>query len=355
MKVSYHPPSPPFSENFHISAFRRRVMQLEVQVKDVFTGQVKTLRFSTPSVRLGRNQLNDIPLDDPFVSEWHGIIRIDSPTVAYVDMGSTNGTLLGGKRLPKNVPTPLAATSTLVLGRHEIVVTPAAVPAPNPAAAEPGVRFGKTIGLGQPLPTLGPPTGVPVRVREASTSEAGEHAPSGEHAPAPAGDARRADEILGAFCEAFVGLRKGFEQFGAEVGVRTVSGSTPLHRGRTAEEIRSYLMDPSVDPAISTRELIGVFADFGIHHVAMMGGITEGVRALLQSLDPRAFELGGGGFFSGSKTRAQWQAYLEQFDQLAGDDEQLHSAIFGDEFARAYAGVSTSGAPASGDDTKDDE
>jgi predicted component of type VI protein secretion system len=324
-------------------------MQLEVQVKDVFAGQVKTLRFSSPSVRLGRNQLNDIPLDDPFVSEWHGVIRVDGPTVAYVDMGSTNGTLLGGKRLPKNVPTPLSASSTLVLGRHEIVVTPAAVPAPSPVAAEPGARFGKTIGLGQPLPALRPSAAVPVRVREASLSE------SGEQAPAPAGDARRADEILGAFCEAFVGLRKGFEQFGAEVGVRTVSGSTPLHRGRTADEIRSYLMDPSVDPAISTRELIGVFADFGIHHVAMMGGITEGVRVLLQSLDPRAFELGGGGFFSGSKTRAQWQAYLEQFDQLAGDDEQLHSAIFGDEFARAYAGVSTSGSPASGDDTKDDE
>jgi predicted component of type VI protein secretion system len=324
-------------------------MLLEVQVKDVVTGQARTLRFDTPSVRLGRNQLNDIPLDDPFVSEWHGVLRVDGAGIAYVDMGSTNGTLLGGKRVPKNVPAPLTPSSLLVLGRHEIKVSPAA-PAPvpsQPGLSEPGARFNKTIGLGQPLPALrSSPGAVPVRV-----DQSGARAPELAQGPAPAAereDARRADEILMAFCEAFVGLRKGFEQFGAEVGVRTVNGTTPLHRGRTAAEIRSYLLDPAVDPAVSTRELIGLFADFGIHHVAMMGGITEGVRALLQSLDPRAFEVGGGGLFSGSKkSKAQLQEYLDHFEQLVSDDEQLHASIFGDEFARAYASVSVGDAGAS--------
>ena len=83
-----------------------------------------------------------------------------------------------------------------------------------------------------------------------------------------------------------------------------------------------------------------------------MEGITEGVRALLQSLDPRAFELGGGGgLFSGSKkARTQWNAYVEQFDQLVTHDEQLHGAIFGDEFARAYASVTRGRARGADDD-----
>jgi hypothetical protein len=342
LKLSYHPA---------LAAPCRGSPMLEVQVKDVVTGQARTLRFSTPSVRLGRNQLNDIPLDDPFVSEWHGVLRIDGTDVAYVDMGSTNGTLLGGKRVPKNVPAPLTPSSLLVLGRHEIKISPVAAPAPPPL--EPGHRFNKTIGLGQPLPALRPPAvAVPVRLDDSGALRVPDHAAL---PAAPTADARRADEVLTAFCEAFVGLRKGFEQFGAEVGVRTVNGTTPLHRGRTAAEIRSYLLDPSVDPAVSTRELIGLFADFGIHHVAMMGGITEGVRALLQSLDPRAFELGGGGFLTGSKkSRAQWQTYVDQFDQLVGDDEQLHAAIFGDEFARAYVGVSAGG-PGAGDARGDGE
>ena len=41
----------------------------------------------------------------------------------------------------------------------------------------------------------------------------------------------RQRRLLDAFSEAFVGLRKGYEQFGSEVGVRTINGATPLHQG----------------------------------------------------------------------------------------------------------------------------
>ena len=39
--------------------------------------------------------------------------------------------------------------------------------------------------------------------------------------------------------------------------------------------------------------------------------------------------------FSGAKLKHQWKAYLERFDQMATDDNELHAAVFGDEFARA--------------------
>ena len=101
-----------------------------------------------------------------------------------------------------------------------------------------------------------------------------------------------------------------------------------------------YLLQPNLDPTAASRELIAIFADLGIHHIAMMEAITEGVRAVLQSLDPRANELDTGpGLFTRGKTKAQWKTYLERFDQLVTDDNELHAAIFSDEFARAYASV----------------
>jgi len=71
---------------------------------------------------------------------------------------------------------------------------------------------------------------------------------------------------------------------------------------------------------------------------------------VLQSLDPRANDLDTGPrLFTTGKTKTQWKEYLERFDQLVTDDNELHAAIFGDEFARAYASV-TLGEATGGDD-----
>src|SRR5947199_10819236 len=88
-------------------ALRPCAMPLEVTVKDPTSTSNRTLTFAKSPVRIGRNQLNDIALDDPFVSEWHGLIHFGADTVDYYDLGSTNGTVLDGKRLAKNVPAPL--------------------------------------------------------------------------------------------------------------------------------------------------------------------------------------------------------------------------------------------------------
>jgi hypothetical protein len=164
--------------------------------------------------------------------------------------------------------------------------------------------------------------------------------PPPESPAAPVGEApsRRQQQILEAFAEAFVGLRKGYEQFGVEVGVRTINGRTALHRARTAQALLEYLLQSDAPVATVKRDLIGIFADFGIHHIAMMAAVTEGVRALLHSLDPRVNDLDvGGGLFSGSRFKSKWNAYLERFDQILTDDKELHGSIFGPEFARAYA------------------
>ena len=121
-------------------------MVLEVKINAPVSGVNRTLLVAKSPVRIGRNQLNDISLDDPFVSEWHGIIRFDDKSVAYFNLGSTNGTLLDGKRLTKNVGTELSDASRLQLGLLELVV----LRDTKKGAALMGAGPAKTIGWGRP-------------------------------------------------------------------------------------------------------------------------------------------------------------------------------------------------------------
>src|SRR4051812_2398870 len=367
-------------------------------------GTSQTLRFAKSPIRIGRNQLNDISLDDPFVSEWHGTIRFDRHSVAYFDLGSTNGTVLEGARLVKNVATPLTETSRLKVGLLYIQVAPEMddeqpTPPPTPSSSGPDLQHTMPWGLVNRAALFGPggaagsPGGVvtgpggsgAIRANPGSSASAmpgsaalpglpsGSTAAPGWSADAPTappvsrdvargpaaglGENEHTRRLLEAFTEAFIGLRKGYEQFGAEVGVRTINGNTPLHRARSQRELLDYVMQPNLDTDAIARDIIAIFADFGIHHIAMMQGVTEGVRTLLQSLSPQANDLDAGArLFSGGKAKTQWKAYLERFEQMINDDNELHTAVFGNEFARAYASVTQGdGAKASGTDDSGDE
>lgn len=302
-------------------------MPIELTVKISGSGADRTLTFSESPVRVGRNQLNDIAIDDPFISQWHGLIRFGEEGITYADLGSTNGSIIEGVRLPTNVPSRLTNRSCILLGLIELAVSTRSKELTGPRST---MAWGHQ-GRGSSGPISAPATDPR---RNLVT-------PPPREPPAPpvgAVPSHRQQQILEAFGEAFVGLRKGYEQFGVEVGVRTINGRTALHRARTAQALLEYLLESDAPVATVKRDLIGIFADFGIHHIAMMAAVTEGVRALLQSLDPRVNDLDvGGGLFSGSRFKSKWNAYLERFDQILTDDKELHAAIFGPEFARAYA------------------
>jgi len=316
-------------------------MPIEITVEISGSGSDRTLTFSESPVRVGRNQLNDITIDDPFVSQWHGLIRFGSEGITYSDLGSTNGSIIEGVRLSTNVPNRLSDRSRVLLGRIELAV--------SMAREDTGPR--KTIGWGHPS-SHGRPSAEPIAAH-AVAAPGGLGRPPRPQLSASQGrepPSQRQQQILEAFSEAFVGLRKGYEQFGVEVGVRTINGRTALHRARTAQAVLEYLLQSDAPVATVKRDLIGIFADFGIHHIAMMAAVTEGVRALLHALEPGANDLDvGGRFFGSSKSRAKWTAYLERFDQILTDDRELHASIFGPEFARAYARATL------GDGSKDDK
>jgi predicted component of type VI protein secretion system len=356
-------------------------MVIQILFRDPRSGSERKYEFDQSPVRIGRNPLNNVVLEGNFVSGWHGIIRFDDTGTYYFDLGSTNGTCLDGKRLPKNTAIPVLQTTQFTIWLFELIVTPSvpgtlATPQQRPAAVSTMAVTGRSTELIQAGATPQTPSHahsspsriIPVGGRmsppqTASSAPAQVSAPTPNHAhihssavvsarppsqfptPDPIGNQPtdrllRCLRIIGAFSEAFMGLKKGYEQFGAEVGVRPLTGTTPLHRARTSQEIVEYVLDPATDPDVCARDLNAVFADMGIHDVALMEGISQSVRVLLAKLDPNALDFKlGAGLWSGSKAKARWSEYVETFNNLLAEDAALHAEIFGEEFAAAYASV----------------
>jgi predicted component of type VI protein secretion system len=377
-------------------------MVIQVIVRDPRSGTEQKYEFDQSPIRIGRNPLNNIVLEGNFVSGWHGIIRFDDSGTFYFDLGSTNGTSLDGKRLQKNTPIPIAQATRVSIWMFELTIIPDAVSStavrkspPRPFPVETLVGTGRSTEVfSTPVPNQAPagisrsqlhappaashiPSAPPLSASQISPSRivsAGTRAPAGsasslrQPSQVGASKAQAADDpherlvrclrIIGAFADAFMGLKKGYEQFGAEVGVRPLRGTTRLHRARTSEEVIAYVLDPASNPEACARDLNAVFADMGIHDLALIEGISQSVRSLLAKLDPNSLDLkASAGLWSGGKAKAKWTSYVEAFNTLLGEDSALHAEIFGEEFAAGYASVARGGEDGAdaGDDAGDSE
>jgi len=292
-------------------------MVIKVKLTDPQTGSDRTFEFDQSPIRVGRNALNSIVIEDRFVSQWHGMLRFDETSITYVDLGSTNGTRLQGERLAKNTTISLPDPAQLGISRFELRVTAGlAGPAVSNSPSTKIMNWGESQ---QNEPHAAPPLAAPAQSNEPDRLA-------------------RCQRILEGFSDAFVALKKGYEEFGSEVGVRPLAGNTPLHRARTGREVIDHLLASSRDVEGCLRELKAVFADMGIHHLALMEGITQGIRALLESLDP-GMQDAGSGLFPRSRSKAQWASYRDRFATLIAEDTALHAEIFGVQFARGYASV----------------
>src|SRR5512140_32466 len=77
-----------------------RMLPLVIQVEDLREGTSTKTAFGKSPVRIGRSELNDLVLPQPFVSQWHAQVEFDDARMEYVDLGSTNGSILGGQPMP---------------------------------------------------------------------------------------------------------------------------------------------------------------------------------------------------------------------------------------------------------------
>lgn len=97
-------------------------VSLIVEVFDSDRNVRHTFSFARTPVRVGRSPLNDLPLDRSFVSHCHGVLHSDGNEVVFVDLGSTNGSFVGGVRLGKNSLTKLKEGASLQIGSLELHV-----------------------------------------------------------------------------------------------------------------------------------------------------------------------------------------------------------------------------------------
>ena len=88
--------------------------------------------------RLGRNEQNDLPINDPTVSGFHCQIDLEHDTVIVRDLGSTNGTFINSVPIRQAILEP---GQTLRLGSVELFFPPdAAATAPISAPPPPVAR-----------------------------------------------------------------------------------------------------------------------------------------------------------------------------------------------------------------------
>jgi type VI secretion system protein len=443
------------------------VRPIVISVFDAETGTTSEHTFTNSPVRIGRNPLNDLPLPFAFVSGWHAIVRFDDTSARFFDLGSTNGTLLDGRRVQAGESVNIVDTLAVTIGRLELrfgrpwdrasasppaeagwgpaathtaaapdypaPIAPHTAAAPGgPPPAQPGwgtVASG-TIdpervmprAAGAPAGTahvpmseihqaiarvrgqvdawreqwtqlsaslrqiLGPMdpaarlftltmmqreypalahepefaewmarAGMPITSAPAARSGGGDLGPiqhlseslrPGEEPPRSPEEATRflqcVEDVTRASAKAFVELQKGQEQFGNEMGVRTIKEFTPLHAAGTAENVLKYLLDWQAGGPHRTQELVGVYADLMIHQVALINGVMEGARGLLSRLDPGGLERSVSAAWP-TRAAALWKHFVQLHRQLVEDDRKLTEAIFGPEFARAYAEVGGEG------------
>jgi type VI secretion system protein ImpI len=76
-----------------------------------------------------------------------------------------------------------------------------------------------------------------------------------------------------------------------------------------------------------------------LHQVALLDGVMEGVRSLLDELSPQAIEQavgsGGAAGLLGSKYKARWEEFCQRFEKLS-EGQQAFSYVFGQDFAEVY-------------------
>ncbi|WP_338865774.1 FHA domain-containing protein [Myxococcus stipitatus] len=148
--------------------------------------------------------------------------------------------------------------------------------------------------------------------------------------------------VLETFGQAFVELRQGHDQFGQEMAVTMVRDVTPLSKSKNSREVLRYLLDwKTGDGGERVKELMGGFVDVMIHQIALLNGMRDGVRALLERLS-QGGEPEERSFLSrlwpfGASRKLKWLE--EEMRRLSEEERELTKALFGQEFAKAYHAI----------------
>jgi type VI secretion system protein ImpI len=399
---------------------------LLARVFDTQANQSFEATFERFPVRVGRNQLNDLPIDRPYVSQFHAAFEIRNDIQVFVkDLGSTNGTVYKGQRLVRDQLIDITSAPEVTIGPIVIRLgLSQAQQRPLEESKEAGVLdFGQgpetTRALAHRFGALAPGaedpyirqvapyieayrqawqtvyrviydhlTRLPPDVRNAYLRRLGyEHAALSlegdfrkiaqyygvdlrsftqagpgqaalsalaelastlapgtklpDDVPSLLAFSKRLRDAVEVFLRCFISLRDGYQEFSKEVLDREKTNREPVAAAKDATELGVILLGHNAS-ADTARSLQNTFVEVMSHQVALMNGVMEGVKQLLQRLSPKSleaeFERSGkkGGLFS-NRFEALWKLYEIRHGDYAGEDKETFMVIFGPQFSRAYA------------------
>jgi type VI secretion system protein ImpI len=153
-------------------------------------------------------------------------------------------------------------------------------------------------------------------------------------------------DAIEVFCRCFIPLREGYAQFVSSLDLQRAANMRSFNRSpaylavegaRDSEGLARGLLDWTERSLDGPKAIEGIYADLMIHQVALLDGVMQGVRALLDELSPMNIEREGaaGRFALSNRYKELWQSYCEKFEDLA-EEKQAFSRIFGHEFTEAY-------------------
>jgi hypothetical protein len=160
-------------------------------------------------------------------------------------------------------------------------------------------------------------------------------------------------EALEAFARSFVEMRKGYEEFGKQMGMRTVHGDGPIQRARDPRQLIAALLDLGQQGRAT--ELQGSFADYMVHQVALLNGVVDGAKAILSRVSPEQIEAAAPQTMWPMKAQTLWKAFEERFHELFDEDGAISDALFGREFGKAYTAIVGRRGATDRDDEDEDE
>src|SRR2546423_8976106 len=116
------------------SSIERRNMGLRVAVTEK-DGTTRRLSFDSHDITVGRTDDNDVCLPRGSVSKKHIRIAVEDGKVFVLDLKSTNGTFVNGRKLV--VPEPVSASDRIGIGEFVLGVEEMRVSDPERAAQPP--------------------------------------------------------------------------------------------------------------------------------------------------------------------------------------------------------------------------
>ena len=155
-------------------------------------------------------------------------------------------------------------------------------------------------------------------------------------------------DTLEVFCRSFIPLRDGYSQFVSSLDLQRAASQRSRLQSRAAqtletatepEQVAAALLDSRDRSFDAPAAVESILADLMLHQVALLDGVMQGVRALLDELSPQNIEAtlsdrGGFGLLA-SGHKARWQEFCERFERLS-DERQAFQLIFGQQFTQAY-------------------